>query len=217
MQRSNVMSHSLYTFGGQEAHALTLQRRFMRYMKGLPGPIADIGCGRGMFLAELKAAGYEAVGVDASDESVAACKAKGLDIVQADALEYLENRPDQLGGVFLSHVVEHLTPEQVVRFLRVARRALRPGGRLIMVTPNVTDLWTMTEVFWLDTTHVRPYPILLLKSLCEEAGLRPVASGSHGLGWRAMGRRRIPQYHWRRLIWGSEYGRTDAYVVAQAE
>lgn len=209
------MSNSLYTFGGQEDHALTLQRRFMRYMKDLPGPIVDVGCGRGMFLAELKAAGYEAIGIDASDESVVACKAKGLDIVQADALEYLKGQPGRLGGIFLSHVVEHLTPPQVSEFLELARRALRPGGRLIMVTPNVTDLWTMTEIFWLDVTHVRPYPILLLKSMCEEAGFRPVDSGSHGLGWRMMGRRRIPQYYRRRLFWGREYGRTDAYVVAQ--
>jgi len=209
------MSRSLYTFGGQEAHALTLQRRFMRYMNGLPGPIVDVGCGRGMFLAELKAAGYEAIGIDASEEAVAACKARGLDIEQADALEYLESQPGRLGGIFLSHVVEHLSPPQVVEFLELARRSLRPGGRLIVVTPNVADLWTMTEIFWLDTTHVRPYPILLLKSLCEEAGFHPVASGSHGLGWRAMGRRRILQYYRRRLFWGREYGRTDAYVVAQ--
>ena len=211
------MSRSLYTFGGQEAHALMLQRRFMKYLSGLPGPIADLGCGRGMFLAELKTAGHDALGVDASAESVAACRAKGLHIVQADVLEYLESQTDWLGGIFLSHVVEHLPPSQMVRFLNLARRALRPSGRLVIVTPNVADLWTMTEVFWLDTTHVRPYPILLLKNLCGEAGLRPLISGSHGLGWRAMGRRRIPQYYWRRFVWGSEYGRTDAYVVAQAE
>lgn len=211
------MSSSLYTFGGEEAHALALQRRFIKYFSGLPGPVVDVGCGRGMFLAELEAAGYDALGVDSSAESVAACRARGLDIVQDDAIKYLESQPDRLGGIFLSHVVEHLTPDQVVRFLGAARRALRPGGRLVMVTPNVADLWTMTEVFWLDTTHVRPYPIPLLKNLCNEAGLRPVASGSHGLGWRAMGRRRVLQYYRRRLFWGNEYGRTDAYVVVQAE
>lgn len=209
------MSGSLYTFGGQETHALTLQRRFMRYMNDLPGPIVDMGCGRGMFLAELQSAGYEAIGVDGSEESVAICKTKGLNIVQADALEYLESRSDELGGIFLSHVAEHLTPSQLVRFLELARSALRPGGRLILVTPNVADLWTLTQLFWLDTTHVRPYPVLLLKSLCEDAGLHPVASGSHGLGWRPMGRRKILQYYRRQLFWGREYGRTDAYVVAQ--
>lgn len=209
------MARSLYAFGGREADALMLQRKFVRYLAGLPGPIVDVGCGRGMFLAELKTAGYQAVGVDSSAEAVAACRARGLDIVQADALEYLESQTDRLGGIFLSHVVEHLTPRQVVRFLSLARRALRPGGRLVIVTPNVADLWTMTEVFWLDTTHVRPYPILLLKKLCDEAGIQPITSGSHGLGWRAMGRRRILRYYWRRLVWGSEYGRTDAYVVAQ--
>lgn len=207
---------SLYTFGGQEAHALALQRRFLKYLAGLPGPIADIGCGRGMFLAELKAAGYEAVGVDASDESVEVCRARGLKIVRADALEYLEGQHNQLGGIFLSHVIEHFTPDQAVEFLGLARWALRPGGRLVVVTPNAADLWTMTELFWLDTTHVRPYPVLLLKSLCKEAGMRPVAAGSHGLGWQPMGRRRILQYYWRRIVWGREYGRTDAYVVAEA-
>lgn len=210
------MSRSLYTFGGREAHALALQRRFLKYLAGLPGPIADIGCGRGMFLAELKTAGYEAVGVDASDESVEVCRARGLKIVRADALEYLEGQHDQLGGIFLSHVIEHLTPDQAVEFLGLANRALRPGGRLVIVTPNAADLWTMTELFWLDTTHVRPYPVLLLRNLCEGAGMRPLVAGSHGLGWQPMGRRRIPQYYWRRIVWGREYGRTDAYVVAEA-
>jgi predicted SAM-dependent methyltransferase len=136
--------------------------------------------------------------------------------VQADALEYLESQRDRLGGIFFSHVIEHLAPSQVVEFLSLARRALRPGGRLIIVTPNVADVWTMTELFWLDTTHVRPYPILLLKKLCEEASMQPIASGSYGLGWRSTGRRRVLQYFWRRLVWGKQYGRTEAYIVTQA-
>ena len=37
------------------------------------------------------------------------------------------------------------------------------GGKLVVVTPNVADLWTMTEAFWLDLTHIRPYPLPLLR------------------------------------------------------
>jgi SAM-dependent methyltransferase len=209
------MSKSLYSFGGREADALALQQRFIKYLTGVPGPVADIGCGRGMFVAELNAAGHKAVGVDAATESVEACRARGVEIVQADALEYLAGQPNQLGGIFLSHVIEHLTPAQAVKLLDLARRALRTGGRLVIVTPNVTDLRTMTEIFWLDTTHVRPYPVPLLECLCDEAGIRPIVSGTHGLGLRAIGRRKVFQYLWRRLVWGKEYGRTDAFVVAQ--
>jgi SAM-dependent methyltransferase len=169
-----------------------------------------------MFLDELKAAGFSAFGVDRSPESVEACQSRGLEFIQSDALQYLELHANFHGGIFLSHVIEHFLPDQAEAFFALARRSLKPGGRLIVVTPNVADLWTMTEVFWLDTTHVRPYPLPLLKELCAQAGMKPIVSGTHGLGWRAMGRRRIPEYLWRKFLWGKQYGRTDAYLVGQA-
>jgi O-antigen chain-terminating methyltransferase len=211
-----MTSISLYAFEGCEDHARKLQARFIKYLQNLPGPIVDIGCGRGMFLSQLRANGLSAIGVDSSLESVTACRNRGLEIVQSDALKYLKAHPAQYGGVFASHVIEHLRPDEAQEFFSLAGRSLYPGGRMIVVTPNVADLWMMTEVFWLDISHIRPYPLPLLKALCRSAGIRPILSGTHGIGWRAMGRRRLPQYLWRKIVWGAQYGRSDAWLVGQA-
>ena len=54
----------------------------------------DIGCGRGEFLALLKAAGVTARGVDTNREMVATACERGLDAVHADALVFLDSLPD---------------------------------------------------------------------------------------------------------------------------
>ena len=51
--------------------------------------VLDIGCGHGEFLEMLTAAGHEAVGMDIDPGMVAACRAKGLDVTEADVLEWL--------------------------------------------------------------------------------------------------------------------------------
>src|SRR5579872_3781080 len=63
--------------------------------------VLDVGCGRGEFLALLKAAGVFEHGVDLNAEIVATARERGLDAVHADALAHLESLPDSsLGGFF---------------------------------------------------------------------------------------------------------------------
>ncbi len=208
---------SLYQFGGLERHALQLQKRFVETFRNAPGPVVDLGCGKGAFISALRAAGIQSLGVDPATESVETCRSKGFEIVQTDALSYLASHPTHYGGILLSHVIEHFPPDKVEEFFSLARGSLVRGGKLVVVTPNVADLWTMTEAFWLDLTHIRPYPLPLLRALCAQAGVQPIEWGTHGVGWRAMGRRRALQYVWRKSVWGREYGRTDAWLVGVVE
>lgn len=60
--------------------------------------------------------------------------------------------------------------DDVLDLLRAARAALAPGGRLVLVTPNARDLRVIGETFWLDPTHVRPYPMMLLDSMLRSTG-----------------------------------------------
>ena len=54
------------------------------------------------------------------------------------------------------HVVEHLPPRSVERLLALACAALRPGGVLVLETPNPLSLVVAARNFWLDPTHLRP-------------------------------------------------------------
>lgn len=149
------------------------QRHLQHLCRGL-GRVLEIGSDRGVMLALLRENGQDAYGIDLDSAKVAAARARGLEVYQADAVEHLRGLPaNSLGGVLLAHVIEHLAPARAVALLQQIARVLKPTARLVIVTPNPRDLRT-TERFWYDPTHVRPYPAALLVRLLEMHGLKVV-------------------------------------------
>lgn len=101
------------------------------------GVIVDCGCGPGDLLALLCRwrRGDVLAGIDLSYELLAAARdrAPGVLFVQASA-QRLPLRTGIADAVIVLHVVEHLPrPEE---FLAEAARFLRPGGVLVLATPN---------------------------------------------------------------------------------
>ncbi|MBI3610002.1 MAG: class I SAM-dependent methyltransferase [Nitrospirae bacterium] len=163
----------LYTWG-DESHIRSVQKKYVKYFQNSSGPVLDVGCGRGILLELLKQADVKAYGIDLSRESIKICRDRGLDAVQGDALGHLSALQDRsLGGMICSHVIEHLEPTHALDFIEQCRRVMKSGAKFIMVTPNAADLRTM-ERFWLDLTHIRPYPQKLLVVLLERAGFRVI-------------------------------------------
>ena len=119
------------------------------------GVVLDIGCGRGEFLALLKEARVAARGVDSNREMIAEARARGLDAVEGDALEYLDALPDgSLAGAIASQVVEHLPPAYVVKLLSAAFDKLRPGAPIVIETINAACWLAFFSSYLRDFTHV---------------------------------------------------------------
>jgi O-antigen chain-terminating methyltransferase len=157
-------------FRGTPAEISGRQRFYLQVLESLPGPVLDVGCGRGEFLALLRAAGIRASGVESNPVAAALCRADGLEVEEGDALEILSRRQaGSLGAVVAFQVVEHWPPEAVFRFLREAARVLAPGGVLVAETINADSLSAL-RAFYLDPTHVRPLPPRALQFLAEAAG-----------------------------------------------
>jgi SAM-dependent methyltransferase len=131
----------------------------------------DLGCGRGEWLELLGESGYEACGVDLDDAMLAACRERGLKVETADALAALRARPDaSLALVSAFHLIEHIPFELVQELIASALRVLQPGGLLILETPNPENLVVGASSFYLDPSHLRPVPPLLLAFAAEHAG-----------------------------------------------
>jgi SAM-dependent methyltransferase len=200
-------------FAGVEASVRAYQRRYVEVFA--PGArVLDVGCGEGVFLALLKDAGRVGIGVDRSPADIARARARGLEVVEQDALAFIAEHRESFDGVFCAHLIEHLTPSDAVELIEGFRAALKPGGRLVLITPEVRDLEVLTERFWLDLTHVRPYPQALLNALLPALGFDVIESGNDPASARGRSWRSLPKRLWRALRFGDHGYRGDVYVVA---
>ena len=158
-------------FRGSEASVAERQRFYVPHFGG-HRRVLDVGCGRGEFLELMREAGIEARGIDLSAECVALCRSKGLNAEQADLFQYLEPLPEgSLDGIYSGQVVEHLPPQRLPDFVRLAATRLDRGGLLVIETPNPECLAIFATHFYLDPTHTRPVPYQLLAFYMREYGL----------------------------------------------
>ncbi|HUR89850.1 MAG TPA: class I SAM-dependent methyltransferase [Ramlibacter sp.] len=142
-----------------------------------PASLVDLGCGRGEWLQLARAEGWEVRGVDADEGMLAACRQAGLDVRKGDALEFLRTLGDaSVGVVSAFHVVEHMPFEMLRRVVDEALRVLAPGGLLLLETPNPENLVVGSSAFYMDPTHAKPLPPLLLGFVAEFAGFTRVTT-----------------------------------------
>ncbi len=161
-------------FRGAEEDIAARAELYVPYLQG-KGEVLDLGCGRGEALAVLAAHGIPARGVDANAEMVALCRARGLRADEGDLFARLAAEPEGgLGGILSLHVIEHLPAEALDRLGRLAWRALRPGGLLVLETPNPLSVVVAARNFWLDPSHRRPVHPEALEMLLQLVGFDPV-------------------------------------------
>ncbi|KAB0643887.1 class I SAM-dependent methyltransferase [Burkholderia latens] len=139
------------------------------------GGTFDLGCGRGEWLELMSEQGLTPFGVDLDAGMLQACEERGLPATQGDAVAYLKTlESDSQVLVSAFHVVEHITFEQLQIVVSEALRVLRPGGLLILETPNPENIAVATNNFHLDPTHQKPIPSLLLSFVVEHGGFETV-------------------------------------------
>ena len=134
-------------------------------------PILDLGCGRGEWLELAQESGFEAHGVDLDEGMLAACRERGLSVKTQDAITALKQLHDHSLAIISGfHIAEHLHFDALQELVQEALRVLKPAGLLILETPNPENIVVGTSNFYLDPTHQRPLPPLLLSFLAEHTG-----------------------------------------------
>ena len=102
-----------------------------------PGRMLDVGCGSGALLQRMRIAGWEVEGVDFDEKAIdRAWREYGVAVRHGDlrAACYPDGSFD---AVTMNHVIEHV--HDPIALLAESRRILRPGGRLVVVTPNIAS------------------------------------------------------------------------------
>jgi O-antigen chain-terminating methyltransferase len=135
----------------------------------------DVGCGRGEFLKILNEAAVPAKGLEINREDYKNLKSRDFDVKLVDANTFLEGIDDNtLTGLSSFQVIEHLTQEYLKKFLKLAYRKIALNSVIILETVNPKCSYALSNFFYLDPSHIRPYPPELLKLLLEWYGFRDI-------------------------------------------
>lgn len=133
-------------------------KAYQYYLRGwLPeskdANIIDVACGGGRLLHFFKAQGYNRLsGVDVSPSQVRLARQVIPEVREGDVIEFLEAHPGEYDLIAGLDIVEHFHKPEVLRYLDACRDALKPGGRLILQTPNADSPWS-TGIRYGDFTH----------------------------------------------------------------
>jgi O-antigen chain-terminating methyltransferase len=153
---------------------LSVYLPFIQPLKNLypDGPVIDLGCGRGEWLELLdENGGFTPRGVDLSETMLANAKAQGLLVDKKDALVCLKELPEGSQSIVSGfHIAEHLEFTELQMLVGEAHRVLKPGGLLILETPNPENIIVSTTGFYMDPTHLQPLPPDLLEFLATYEG-----------------------------------------------
>ncbi|HSB01999.1 MAG TPA: class I SAM-dependent methyltransferase [Anaerolineales bacterium] len=175
---------------------LTMIDQLVRPHLHIGSRLLEIGCGAGNLLLQASVPGSYPLALDLSMQALTFVRSRlqevsfgaeapsGFACTQAigEALPF----PDaSFDCILLSEVIEHLTAPQIS--IAEARRVLRPGGRLLVTTPNYRSFWPLME--WAvdrlnmapkmaGEQHVSRFHPSSLRHMLVEAGLTVEYSGS---------------------------------------
>jgi SAM-dependent methyltransferase len=154
-----------------------ISRLLERSLGGLR--LLDVGAGGGFLVEEARAIGVRAEGVEPSAWLCAQARGRGLPVHHG-----LLPHPDIRGPfdlVTLVDVIEH-APDPV-HLLRQAAAAVKPGGFVVVVTPDVTSLAArlLGWRWWhFRVAHVGYFSPQTLERLLKRAGLASFRSARPG-------------------------------------
>lgn len=141
---------------------------FDRWFKNNPGPILDMGCATGNFIATHPDI---IEGLEKDDDSLKICRERGFRVQKIDVSGELEQLPDDhYSGVYAKQLIEHL--REPLAFMKQIHRILKAGGKAVILTPNCP--YALNRFFWDDYTHLRPFTKESLKRVALDAGFKKI-------------------------------------------
>lgn len=149
--------------------------------------LLDVGCGSGSFLVQMRHLGWEVTGIDPDGDAVSVAREKhGLNVIHG-SLEKHKFPDNHFDAISLNHVIEHAIDP--IGLLIECRRVLKPGGQLVLVTPNIMSLarrmFNDSWLHWDPPRHLYLFSLQALRVAADRAGLiiKELRTTAKGARW----------------------------------
>jgi len=130
--------------------------------------ILVISCGPGYMIDLLKQEGYHHVlGIDSVQEQVDFAKSRGLNAENRRAFEFLAENAETWDAILCEQELNHLTKDEIIEFLGLARDALTPGGTIIVHGLNGANPITGAECLAQNYDHYNSFTEYSIKQVLE--------------------------------------------------
>lgn len=158
--------------------------RFMMLGNETPGRLLDVGCGGGRFLRRMQKRGWQVAGTDFDEQAAARVSRRyGIETHVGD-LPHCGLPAGSFDAITLSQVIEHLYAPLAT--LRECLRLLRPGGLLVMTTPNAASLgaaeFGASWRGWEAPRHLHLFTVDSLSALARQAGFEIIEARTYSAG-----------------------------------
>ena len=146
-------------------------RQCRRLLSGVSGNVCDLGSGFSM-VYHTGPWPFTLHACDRDPEAVRALQSWGVDAQLAPA-DDPPFEPGQFDALYAGEIIEHLPDPQTT--LRRWIQLLKPGGRIVLTTPNRRHLLTRARGFEVveNPEHLFEWDLKQLKQALKEAGARP--------------------------------------------
>ncbi|MGI0134289.1 MAG: class I SAM-dependent methyltransferase, partial [Candidatus Micrarchaeaceae archaeon] len=144
----------------------------------LGGRLLDVGCGSGDTIDEMQRRGWNCEGIDFDPETARIAQERGFSVYVGEL--HAQRYPgDTFDAIVMSHVIEHV-PDPLGLF-EECRRILKPGGRLIVLTPNGSS-WGH-QVFGANWLYLDPPRHLHIFTF---SSIRKLGASISGMRWHPI-------------------------------
>jgi 2-polyprenyl-3-methyl-5-hydroxy-6-metoxy-1,4-benzoquinol methylase len=147
------------------------KKHMMKYMKFVRKTaylkMLDVGCGQGYYVRDAIEEGIDAYGIDISTHAFENALAEVKDRITFGSIIEIPFGDEEFDVMTAFDVIEHIQPKDTLNMVKEIRRVLKPGGIIIITTPNSNfGGWVF------DLTHINVRPPRFWKLVFEQHNLQ---------------------------------------------
>jgi 2-polyprenyl-3-methyl-5-hydroxy-6-metoxy-1,4-benzoquinol methylase len=182
MRSASEINRAIWTEQSKDDRVLA-ESRFQRVMEMLdrrrPGTLLDIACGPGLLGGVMARRGWNVVGVELAEPLAKAARERITPVCADVGTAGLPFAPERFDVAFAGEIIEHIVDTD--GFLAEMRRVVRPGGAVIITTPNLASFENRVRLLlgrypkWVEFRgggegHVRAYTAATLQEQLVDHG-----------------------------------------------